>query len=189
MITSKNLNRPRGFTLVELLVAFMAGLLLVTAMAQVLLAESGQARRLGRVLRERASSQRALSLIASELEQAVSFSRTLPVGDHQGCGLAGRDIRLYLQGATGPIIYSVERKPLAIWRGRALMRCGPAYGLHGQLHAGTNQSSVLIDAVTGNTLSWDSSESGALLSLERSFAVAAGKTDVIEVSQAVPDLR
>jgi hypothetical protein len=69
------------------------------------------------------------------------------------------------------------------------MRCGPAYGLHGQLHAGTNQSSVLIDAVTGNTLSWDSSESGARLSLERSFAVAAGKTDVIEVSQAVPDLR
>lgn len=175
-----------GFTLVELLMSMSTGLLLMLAIAQVLLAETGDARHLGRVMRERLAAQRALGVIQSELEQAIAVSSSLPVGGHPGCGLTGRQIRLVLQLATGLVSYSVEGKPAAIWRGSTLMRCGPTYGLDGQLNPGTNQSTVLIDAVHGSTLSWQAMEGGVLLGLERSVVDGAGQRDGIEVSQWAP---
>lgn len=175
-----------GFTLVELLMALSTGLLLMLAIAQLLLAETADARRLGRVMREQLGAQRALGLIQNELQQAIAVSSSLPVGGHAGCGLTGREIRLVLQLASGLVTYSVEGKPAAIWRGSALMRCGPTYGLDGQLNPGSNQSTVLIDAVHGSTLSWQSMEGGVLLRLERSVVDGAGRRDGIEVSQWVP---
>lgn len=175
-----------GFTLVELLMALSTGLLLMLAIAQVLLAETGDARRLGRVMREQLAAQRALGLIQAELQQASAVSSSLPVGGHPGCGLTGRQIRLVLQLASGLVTYSVEGKPAAIWRGSTVMRCGPTYGLDGQHNPGTNQSTVLIDAVHGSTLSWQAMEGGVLLGLERSVVDGAGRRDRIKVSQWVP---
>lgn len=173
--------RTRGFTLVEVLLALVIGLAVLSLMAQALLADSGYARRLGRLLRERVVAQRALALIASEVQQAETITRSSPTGDTKGCGLAGRRVRLHLEVPAGAIVYSVEANPSAIWRGAALMRCGPVYGVDGSLHAGTRESSVLVDAVAGSTLTAQAMSSGLLLQLERRFGDADGTIDQLRV--------
>jgi len=45
--------------------------------------------------------------------------------------------------------------PSAIWRGRVLMRCGPAYGLDGRLSAGSApQNRVVIDGLAEMPTRW-----------------------------------
>lgn len=171
MSQERNHQRIGGFTLVEVLVALSLGLVVVGLVAQVLLAESGNALQLGRWLRERLLAQRALALIADEVQQAQKISHSVSTGDTKGCGLSGRQVRLHLELPVGTITYSVENNPSAIWRGAALMRCGPAYGLNGALNAGTRESSVLVDAVAGNTLTIQVLADGILLlQLERGFS-------------------
>lgn len=167
--------------LVELLLALSLGLVVVGLIAQALLAESGHARRLGRLLRERLVAQRALALIADEVQQAQLITRAAPTGDTTGCGLSGRQVRLHLELPAGPITYSVETNPNKIWRGDVLMRCGPAYGLDGALHADTRESSVLVDAVAGTTLTAQATGGGILLQLERHFSDGGGATDQLRV--------
>ena len=173
--------RTGGFALVEVMLALVIGLAVLLLMAEALLADSGYARRLGRLLRERVVAQRALALIAGEVQQAELITRSSPTGDTKGCGLAGRGVRLHLQVPAGAIVYSLEANPSAIWRGTALMRCGPVYGVDGSLHAGTRESSVLIDAVAGNTLSIQDLSSGLLLQLERRFGDEDGTIDQLRV--------
>ncbi len=45
------------------------------------------------------------------------------------------------------ITYSIGTAPSAIWRGKGLMRCGPAYGLAGELSSGAAQNRVVLDGL------------------------------------------
>ena len=71
----------------------------------------------------------------------------LAQGSGAACGLGGRLPVLQLNTAVGPITYTVGSPPSAIWRGRVLMRCGPAFGLHGEPSAGAAQNRVLLDGL------------------------------------------
>jgi hypothetical protein len=63
---------------------------------------------------------------------------------------------LQMNTSAGPITYSVGAPPSAIWQGQVLMRCGPAYGLHGTLAVGGQpQNRVLIDGLTDQPASWN----------------------------------
>lgn len=145
-------RKPRhqaGFSLVELLVSLMLAGMLSGALLQTLLVESQASQRLGRQLRERLQGQRALELLRQELLQA-QWVRTgaqplLPPGG--SCSLAGRQVVLQLGTASGLITYSEGGAPDPIWRGRVLLRCGPAYGLDGDLTGGKLQQRVLLDAL------------------------------------------
>jgi prepilin-type N-terminal cleavage/methylation domain-containing protein len=141
--------RQAGFSLVELLVSLLLAGVVSGALLQALLLETQASQRLGRHLRERQQGQRALELLRQELQQAL-WVRTgdqplLPAGPH--CSLAGRQVVLQLATAAGLITYSQGAAPEAIWRGRVLLRCGPAYGLDGGLTAGQSQHRVLLDAL------------------------------------------
>jgi hypothetical protein len=57
---------------------------------------------------------------------------------------------LHLATAAGPITYSLGNPAEPIWRGRVLMRCGPAYGLHGELGSGAAQNRVVLDALASS---------------------------------------
>jgi prepilin-type N-terminal cleavage/methylation domain-containing protein len=143
------MRAPRGqagFTLVELLVALLLGSLLSGALVQALLVDSRASQRLAVLLRERQLGERALELMRQELRLArwVEERAALPAG----CSLAGRPVVLQLGTSAGGVItYSVGEAPAPIWRGRVLMRCGPAYGLAGALSAGASQNRVLLDAL------------------------------------------
>jgi hypothetical protein len=136
-----------GFSLVELMLSLSLGLALSGAMLQGLMAEGQNGARFSRLLRERAAQRRTLELVKQDLAQATAVSET-PEHEQHGCSLAGRIAVLHLRTGAGPITYSVGAAPSAIWRGRVLMRCGPAFGLDGLITAGSaSMNRVVIDGL------------------------------------------
>jgi prepilin-type N-terminal cleavage/methylation domain-containing protein len=168
-------RRPQaGFSLVELLVSLLLAGVVSAALLQALLLDSQASQRLGRHLRERQQGQRALELLRQELQQAL-WVRTGDQPLHPpgpSCSLAGRQVVLQLGTGSGLITYSQGPAPDAIWRGRVLLRCGPAYGLDGALVAGQPQQRVLLDALAAEGLrARRAAESGLLeLTLRRDLA-------------------
>ncbi|MFM8974374.1 MAG: prepilin-type cleavage/methylation domain-containing protein [Vulcanococcus sp.] len=136
-----------GFSLLELMLALSLGLLLSGVMLQGLIDEGQNGQRLARLLRERAVQRRTLALVKGDLAQATAVSPSPDLEAH-GCGLAGRLPVLHLSTPAGAVTYTVGAAPSAIWRGRVLMRCGPAYGLDGRLSVGgAPQNRVVIDGL------------------------------------------
>lgn len=158
---------PSGFLLVELLLALAIGLVLVAQIAQSTLQETGQARQLGRLLRERVVTQRALELIRAEAQEALEVSLVLPPSGHADCGLEDRKIVLHLLTSAEAITYSLERNPASIWQGQVLMRCGPSYGLVGTLNEGKSSvSRVLLDALAPDGIKVTRSNATRVLQME-----------------------
>ena len=143
-----------GFSLLELLLALSLGLLLSGVMLQGLIDEGQNGQRLARLLRERAVQRRTLALVKADLAQATAISPTPQLEQHS-CSLAGRLPVLHLSTAAGAITYAVGPAPSAIWRGRVLTRCGPAYGLDGRLSSGSApQNRVVIDGLAEMPTRW-----------------------------------
>jgi len=138
----------RGFTLVELLLAVSLGLLVSGVVLQALVGEVQISQRLGRAWREKANQRRTLELVRGELAQAEAVSTTLPAGG-AACPLGGRAVVLHLVLGDGrePVTYSVGEAPSGIWRGKVLMRCGPAFALDGRVSEGEALNRVVIDGL------------------------------------------
>jgi len=136
-----------GFTLPELLLALCTGLLVAGAALQGLLAEARGSQRLGQRLQERQMAARALGLLRADVARAstVVLGGTGEVAS--ACGLSGRAVLLHLEGPAGVITYTAGAAPSAIWRGQVLMRCGPAFGLHGEPSSGQAQNRVVLDGL------------------------------------------
>lgn len=154
MKPTPNVEAEAGFSLLELLLALGLGVVLSGLMLQGLIDEGQNGQRLARLLRERAVQRRALALVKAEVALATAVSDTPQLEVH-ACSLAGRQPVLHLSTAAGAITYSVGAAPSAIWRGQVLMRCGPAYGLNGQLSAaGPPQNRVVIDGLAERPEPW-----------------------------------
>ena len=172
---------PTGFSLAELLVALSLGLLLWGVVLQALVAEGRQVERLVRQVRERGQQRRVLSLLRGDLQRATRVD--LALGTGAACGLGGRDPVLQLQTPAGPITYTVGSPPSAIWRRRVLMRCGPAFGLHGEPSAGAAQNRVLLDGLNDPGLEAALEPDGLLrLRLRQEFEPTGGGTQRIETT-------
>lgn len=137
----------RGFSLVELSLTLLLGSVLSALMLQLLLSEGRSGQKLARLLRERQASARALQLIRAEVQQASRVQIGTDSGLVPACPLGGRQLALRLQTAAGVISYSQGKAPDGIWRGSVLMRCGPAYGLEGELGSGMAQNRVVLDGL------------------------------------------
>ncbi len=176
--------RASGFSLVELLIALLLGGVVAAALVQALLGESRAAQTLGRLLRERQLGQRALELVRQELQQArwVSPQLVLP----SGCGLAGRAVLLQLGSDAGVITYSQGTAPSPIWRGRVLMRCGPAYDLSGALAGGQPQNRVLLDALAAPVGARLDTSTAGLLKLHLERQLGGNQPLVQELQSAAP---
>ena len=170
---------PGGFSLVELLVAACLGLLVWGVVLQALVADGRQVERLVRQVRERGQQRRVVALLRGDLLRATRVDLALGVG--AACGLGGRDPVLQLTTPAGPITYTVGSAPSAIWRGRVLMRCGPAFGLYGEPSAGAAQNRVLLDGLAVPGLEAASEPDGLLrLQLRQEFEPSGGGIQRIE---------
>jgi len=181
-------SRPRlksaGFSLVELLVAACLGLLVWGVVLQALVADGRQVERLVRQVRERGQQRRVVALLRGDLLRATRVDLALGVG--AACGLGGRDPVLQLTTPAGPITYTVGSPPSAIWRRRVLMRCGPAFGLHGEPSAGAAQNRVLLDGLALPGLEAIVEPGGLLhLRLQQEFEPSGGGTQRIETETRV----
>ncbi len=145
MPTQSKPPRSSGFSLVELLLALGLTLILCGAIAQMQVALQRSADLAMRVMRERRFQDRTLDLIRSDVlrSQAVSLGG----GATGPCGLGGRQSVLELQTEAGTIVYSQGSPPSSIWRGKVLMRCGPAFSITGGASLGQFQNRVMIDGL------------------------------------------
>ena len=146
------MRRDAGFSLLELLLACSLGLLVFGVAATALFSEQRLGSRMGGLLRQRQLLLRANQLIAADVERGVALAPELV----SACNLAGRQPWLQILGADGSVTtYSLGSPPSGIWHGQVLMRCGPAYGLDGQVKAGgTFQNRVVLDGLVPSSPVW-----------------------------------
>lgn len=164
----------RGFSLPELLVALCLGLLLAGVVLRLLLAEGDQGARLARLARERLGQRRALALIRADLRLALQL-RTEGAVEPSACPLAGRRPVLQLRTDTALVTYALGPAPSPIWRGWVLLRCGPAFGLHGEPSVGDAQNRVLLDGLAPSGFLAEPAGEGMLrLRLEQRLTLPGG---------------
>ena len=146
------MKQNHGFSLLELLLAVSLGLFLLGVGAAALFSEQRLGWRMGLFLRQRQLLLRANQLIAADVQRGVALAPELaPV-----CPLAGRQLWLQILSREGELTtYSLGKAPSPIWQDKVLMRCGPAYGLDGQIKAGTTPlNRVVLDGLSGALHTW-----------------------------------
>lgn len=136
-----------GFSLAELVVALALGLILAAVMIQSLQRASEGGERWIWQLRERQSARRTLALVRGELAMARHWDTGPDAGHGAECSLGGRTPVLRVEAMGRQITYSLGSAPSKIWRGHVLMRCGPAYGIDGELSDGQALNRVVIDGM------------------------------------------
>jgi len=143
-------HAPQGFTLVELMLAALMGCLLCGVAFQLLFAETRQGGALAESLQLKQWQRRTLELLQGDLERASSWQIDPDPSADWPCALADRQPKLTITPRDGsdPVVYSLGSAPSAIWRGDVLMRCGPAFDLHGGIRSGSRyQNRVVLDGV------------------------------------------
>jgi type II secretory pathway pseudopilin PulG len=179
-------RRAAGFSLLELLLAACLGLLLWGVMLRLLMAEGDQGARLARLARERLWQRRSLDLIRADLRRAERVEVD-SAGNGAACPMAGRRPVLHLHTDTGPITYAVGPPPSPIWRGQVLLRCGPAFDLHGVPSGADPLNRVLLDGLSPQGLTVEAQEEGLLrLELEQSLPRGGGASQRIATTMHLP---
>ena len=146
------MKRDAGFSLLELLLACSLGLVVFGVATTAFFSEQRLGNRMGGFLRQRQLLLRANQLVAADVARGVALAPELV----SACNLASRQQWLQILGADGSVTtYSLGSPPSAIWQGQVMMRCGPAYGLDGQIKAGTrSQNRVVLDGVVPPSRAW-----------------------------------
>ena len=146
------MKQQPGFSLLELLLAGSLGLVLLAVALQALLAEQRLGGRLGVLLRQRQLLLRANQLITADVERGIAIAPELT----PHCNLAGRKLFLQILHPDGGLTtYSLGASVSPIWQGQVLMRCGPAYGIDGQVRLGAaSQNRVVLDGLMLDSVDW-----------------------------------
>jgi len=174
-----------GFTLVEMLLAFSLGMALCGAMLQVLLVQGRQGDGLVRLLREKAFQRRTLELMRGDLLRAQQL--TIAGAEAPPCPLGVRQPLLQIQTDAGSILYTLGPPPSEIWRGWVLMRCGPAFGLDGELSRGEPLNRVVLDGLAAGGVAVEPRGPGLLrLQLRQQLPLGGGGSQTIRSSLEVP---
>lgn len=179
-------RRAAGFGLVELQLSLLLGLLVCAAILRLLLLHGGNGERLAQRLRERSLARRAFELVRVDVLSAerVEIGEAAALGSAR-CPLAGRRPVLRLSGAAGVITWSQGAAPSAIWRGQVLMRCGPAFDLHGAPSGGEALNRVVLDALAPQGFRARSERPG-WLRLELEQRLSQPQITALELAAAQP---
>ena len=146
----RSTRAAQGFTLVELMLAALVGCLLCRLAFQLLFAQTRQGGSLAESLQLKQWQRRTLQLLKGDLEHASSWQLDPDVSAEWPCALADRQPKLAItpRDGSGSVVYSLGPAPSAIWRGDVLMRCGPAFDLHGGIRRGSRyQNRVVLDCM------------------------------------------
>ena len=146
----RSTRAAQGFTLLELMLAALLGCFLCGVAFQLLFAETRQGGAFAESLQLKQWQRRTLQLLKGDLERASSWQIDPDVTADWPCALADRQPKLAITPRDGSdlVVYSLGPAPSAIWRGDVLMRCGPAFDLHGGIRSGSRyQNRVVLDDV------------------------------------------
>ena len=139
-----------GFSLLELLLVAGLGAVLCGVALQLLLGEARQGGALAQRLILRRLQRRTLQLIKGDLADAKRWQLQPDPQPDWSCPMAQRDVLIAIHPVHGsaPVLYSLGVAPSGIWRGKVLMRCGPAFDLQGRSRASSGyHNRVVLDAI------------------------------------------
>ena len=138
-----------GFTLVELMLAAVLGMLLFGVALSLLVGDANNSRAMAEVIQTRRLQRRTLRLIKDDLATASGWIVDPDSSTPGGCGFSQRKPVLAITPRDGSpaLLYSIGKAPSAIWRSPVLMRCGPAFDLDGRPSGGAYQNRVVLDGV------------------------------------------
>lgn len=155
----------QGFSLVELLVAAVAGLFVIAAAGDALQFHVRSLATSESLQRQRESASRATSLIESEIAHSEGVITSSTGLDLASCGLTASEFRLALKmpGGLTPVIYGVKARTAIStadygsaddWNGANLLtRCGPTIAIDGSYQApatAADARSVIVDSLTAS---------------------------------------
>ena len=146
----RSTRAAQGFTLVELMLAALLGTFFCGVVFQLLFAETRQGGSLAESLQLKQWQRRTLELLKDDLERASNWQIDPDASADWPCALADRQPKLAItpRDGSGSVVYSLGPAPSAIWRGDVLMRCGPAFDLHGGIRRGSRyQNRVVLDGM------------------------------------------
>lgn len=179
------MKRGDGFTLPELLIGLALGVVVAGVVAREMIASGRSGERLALQMRERTFQRRTLALLRGELGAAQSWQAG--AGSGPACNLGGRAPVMQMEVEGRRITYSVGAAPSAIWRGQVLMRCGPAYGLAGELSTGAAQNRVLLDGLAPGGLQVAEEAPGVVrMRLRQEFPLRSGTVLPITMEMVAP---
>ena len=130
------------------MLAVLVGCLLCGLAFQLLFAETRQGGSLAESLQLK--QRCALQLLKGDLECAPSWQLDPDVSSEWPCALADRQPKLAIttRDGSGPVVCSLGPAQSASWRGDVLMRCIPAFDLHGGIRRGSRyQNRVVLDGM------------------------------------------
>ena len=153
----------RGFSLLELILAAAFGTVVFALALQLLIGGSLQSGSLAKRLQLRRLQRRTLQLLQADLAGARSWQLSPQPGPDWPCSMAGRQpliaitpLAMRPDQEAPAVVYSLGPAPSGIWRGTVLMRCGPAFDLHGQPRLdGRYQNRVVLDRIDAARLDQD----------------------------------
>ena len=163
-------HHSAGFSLIELLLAMVVGLVLVGAALQLLIGEARSGHHLAQRFLLRGLQRRTLRLVRDDLASAARWELDPDATAAWSCPLGRRQPLLAIHPRTEgpPVLYSLGTAPSPIWRGAVLVRCGPAFDLRGQPSAtGRSQNRVVLDAVEAFNVTQQAGSPVLLLELEQ----------------------
>jgi len=174
-------HRPCGFSLVELLVAAVAGAALMTASALMLSQDLITNRKLERFSRQRYQVTRARKFLELEASNATNLTVTNNTFTFNGGTTRATTYEVVAAGAAG-VVGVTFRGPFV------LRRTGLPYDNEGRLDlAGANQVSVVLDQIANNTGLTVTTQSGESRGARVAINLAEGSTNyAADFSLVVP---
>lgn len=153
-----------GFSMVELLVASVVGLVVLVAIAEALIAHLRSSNSSEALFRQRQDWARAEHFIETEIAHSRRVSTLPPTSSElTACDLSSSEFRLALEmpGSLPPVIYGVKARTAlgsygssSDWNGsNVLVRCGPSFDSNGDYVAAASAAdalSVVVDELTAS---------------------------------------
>ena len=164
----KKRHTDLGFTLVELLVAAVIGLVTTMVGGKVMLDQLESTRKIENQQRQRDDWTRSNTFITSEINLAEEISETLQPGENDHCNgnvdnnNAKMIIRFPRDQQLKPAIYYTVQEQSG-WNNNILKRCGPEIDNNGKYLKSVSTGDVIIDGLSNLATGFDVEVTGQKL--------------------------
>ncbi|WP_425386797.1 prepilin-type N-terminal cleavage/methylation domain-containing protein [Cyanobium gracile] len=141
-------NKSQGFTLVELLLAAVLGVIVIGGLgASLLISEIGLQRR----FESDKNLKDSVTRVSALMQREISFASNIELPTSHSCGgntinnpvviIGPRNLWRVTYGISSP-------NPVTGWQATTLVRCGPPYNSDGSFNLASNVTSVVIQNLT-----------------------------------------